>query len=66
MKGQLADNPHIRFADSRQRGYARVELALRRARVDFRAVDSVANRNAAIGDLASFVVESGRPGPLVA
>jgi alkaline phosphatase D len=62
----LPDNPHVRFFDNRQRGYVRVELTQARARVDLRAVDSVASRDVGIANLRSFVVEPGRPGALVA
>jgi len=59
----LPDNPHIRFADARYRGYTRVELTPARMRVDLRAVDSVTSPTSNCTTLASFVVESGRAGP---
>jgi alkaline phosphatase D len=57
------DNPHVRLADGRYRGYVRVELDARRLRADLRAMDSVQTREAGCSTLASFVVEDGRPGP---
>ena len=59
----LPDNPHIRFADSRYRGYTRVELTPGRMAVDLRAMENVASPDAPCSTLASFVVENGRPGP---
>lgn len=59
----LPDNPHVKLADSRFRGYTRVELTPARLVADLRAMDSVKERDAACNTLASFVVEDGRPGP---
>ena len=59
----LADNPHVKFADSRYRGYVRVEVTPQRWRADLRAMESVQKPDAACSTLKSFVVESGRPGP---
>jgi alkaline phosphatase D len=59
----LPDNPHLLLADSRQRGYVRVEVTPGLWRADLRALESVTVRDAACGTLASFVVEDGRPGP---
>jgi len=36
----LPDNPHIVFADNRQRGYVRVELTPKRLTADLRAMQS--------------------------
>jgi len=58
----LPDNPHIRFFESRKRGYVRCELTPERWRTDLRVLDGVRDRHAPIGTLASFVVENGRPG----
>ena len=64
MQQYLPDNPHILFADSRYRGYTRVEVTPKRMTVDLRAMQSVRLREAPCATLASFVVEDGRPGPL--
>ncbi|MCX7962504.1 MAG: alkaline phosphatase D family protein [Burkholderiales bacterium] len=58
----LADNPHIRFADSRYRGYLRLEVSPEEARADLRAVESVARADAGCFTLASFSVTDGTPG----
>jgi alkaline phosphatase D len=60
----LPDNPHILLADSRFRGYTCVDISAARMHFDLRAVESVQRREAPCSTLASFVVESGKPGPL--
>ena len=61
-----ADNPHVRFFDSRKRGYASVELQRDRMTVAFRAVSDVKDPSASVSTLKSFVVESGKAGPVPA
>jgi alkaline phosphatase D len=62
-RAYLPDNPHVRFFESRWRGYLRCEVDHRRWRTDLRVVDTVQRPGASVGTLASFVVEDGRPGP---
>ncbi|MBI4123612.1 MAG: alkaline phosphatase, partial [Betaproteobacteria bacterium] len=62
----LPDNPHILLADSRYRGYTRVDVSPKLLRADLRAMASVRERDADCSTLASFVVEDGRPGPKLA
>ena len=57
-----AENPHIRFFESRYRGYGLCEITASSWRTKFRAVDHVLNRTAPARTLAEFVVEHGRPG----
>jgi alkaline phosphatase D len=57
------DNPHVLFADTRYRGYVRVELTPQRLQADLRGVDSVQTRESSCRTIASFVVEDGKPGP---
>jgi alkaline phosphatase D len=59
----LPDNPHVRFFESRWRGYLRCVVDHRRWRTDLRVVDTVQRPGAPVRTLASFVVEDGRPGP---
>ena len=66
LEQYLPDNPHILLADSRYRGYVRVEVTRERWVADLRAMESVQRRDAACSTLASFVVENGKPGPLKA
>ena len=58
------DNPHMLLADSRYRGYVRVEVTPKRWLAELRAMESVRTREAACNTLASFAVEEGKPGPL--
>ena len=58
----LPDNPHVRFFDSRPRGYVRCTVTPERWLTELRALENPADPRSAIGTLASFVVESGRPG----
>jgi alkaline phosphatase D len=58
----LPDNPHIRFFDSRKRGYVSVDLDGARMTTHFRTVSDVTDPKAALSTLTSFVIENGRPG----
>ncbi|SEQ27171.1 alkaline phosphatase D [Solimonas aquatica] len=56
----LPENPHIRFFDSRFRGYALGELSRDTLQMQFRALDDVRDADSGIRTLASFVVEAGQ------
>jgi alkaline phosphatase D len=60
----LPDNPHLLYAESRYRGYTRVDLTPKLWKADLRGVESVQNRDAPCNTLATYVVEDGRPGPV--
>ena len=60
--GWMPDNPHVRFFESRQRGYVSVELTPERMTTRLRALSDVRDPRATVSTLRSFVVESGRPG----
>jgi alkaline phosphatase D len=62
-RSYLADNPQVRFFESRWRGYLRCVAEPRRWRTDLQVVDTVERPGAPVRTLASFVVEDGRPGP---
>lgn len=62
----LPDNPHIKFFESRLRGYMRCTVSRERWTSDLRVVDTTKCRGASIRTLATFVVEDGQPGPQVA
>ena len=62
----LPDNPHVRFFESRQRGYVSVELTAERLTAHLRTVSDVRDPGATLSTLRSFVVESGRPGAVPA
>jgi alkaline phosphatase D len=61
-RAYLPDNPHVRFFESRWRGYLRCVADHKRWRTDLRVVDTVERPGAPVRTLASFVVEDGRPG----
>ena len=58
----LPDNPHIKFFESRQRGYVRCTVDRQRWTSDLRVVDTVEQPNASIRTLRTYVVENGQPG----
>jgi alkaline phosphatase D len=62
----LPDNPHILLAESRFRGYTRVDVTPARMQVDLRGMESVQRRDAPCRTLTSFVVDDGIPGPVKA
>jgi alkaline phosphatase D len=66
MLQYLPENPHFLFADSRYRGYTRVEVTPKLMKADLRALESVQRRDAACSTLTTFVVEDGRAGPVKA
>lgn len=55
-------NRHVRFFDSRYRGYVRCTISPERCVVDFRSMNEVASPHGEASTLASFFVENGRPG----
>jgi alkaline phosphatase D len=57
-----ADNPHLLYAESRYRGYVRVNVTPQRLQADLRGMESVQKRDAGCTTLATFAVEDGRPG----
>jgi alkaline phosphatase D len=66
IKEYLPDNPHLVYAESRYRGYTRVDITPQRWTADLRGMASVQERGASCSTLATFVVEDGKPGPLKA
>jgi alkaline phosphatase D len=63
FRAHLADNPHVRFFDSRWHGYLRCLVDRGRWLTDLRVVETVERPDAPVRTLASFVVQHGRPGP---
>jgi alkaline phosphatase D len=59
---RLPENPHVKYYESRLRGYVRCDLDRERWRTDFRVVDAVTDPDAPVRTLSSWVVEEGRPG----
>jgi alkaline phosphatase D len=58
----LRDNPHVRFFESRLRGYTRCTVIRDRWYADLRVVNTVERRGGQVRTLARFVVENDRPG----
>jgi alkaline phosphatase D len=55
-------NPHFKWANSADRGYASFELTPERCVARMRGVASVAGPEAKMRELAAFAVENGKPG----
>ena len=66
FKGFLPDNPHVKFFDSRPRGYVSVDLTRDAMTARFQTVSDITDPNATKATLASFVVEDGKAGPVAA
>jgi alkaline phosphatase D len=62
----LPDNPHVRFFESRQRGYVSVDLERAHMQVRMRVVSDAHDPKADISTLKTFAVESGRAGVVAA
>jgi alkaline phosphatase D len=62
MAGSLSANPHVKFFESRKRGYASVELGRQRMTTRFQAVSDVTDPQATVSTLTTFVVEDGKAG----
>ncbi len=58
----LPDNPHVRYFESRRRGYTSVDLTRNRMTTRFRNVSDVHKPDATIATLKTFVVEDGKTG----
>jgi alkaline phosphatase D len=59
----LPDNPHIKFFESRKRGYVMCEATQSAFNADLRIVDDIRDPNTKDGSLAKFTIEAGKPGP---
>lgn len=64
FNGVLPLNPHVRFFDSRQRGYVSVEVQEQKMLTNFRVISDPRDVNASVSTLKQFVVESGRAGAI--
>jgi len=58
----LPENPHIRFFESRERGYVLVDVSPELWRTDLRVVDTITQPEATARTLGSYVVESAKVG----
>jgi alkaline phosphatase D len=62
----LAFNPHVKLGRAESRGYVRFAVRERRLDAELMAVADVSRPDSAVGVMARFVVEAGRPGPQAA
>jgi alkaline phosphatase D len=62
FSGWLRDNPHVKFFESRQRGYVIQDINRERMESKFQIVSDVTNPHATLSTLRTFIVENGRPG----
>ena len=62
VRAALPGNPHTQFFDGLNRGYVRCTLTPDIWQSDFRVVSTTQIDTAEVSTLASFVVETGRPG----
>jgi alkaline phosphatase D len=58
--------PHVRYFESRQRGYVGLDISRARTLASFRIVSDVRDPKATVSTLARFAVEDGRPGAIPA
>lgn len=61
---RMVDNPHLKYANSRDRGYVLIDLG-RDVQARLRVVDDVTRRTPSVRDEARFAVEAGRAGVTV-
>ena len=59
-----AQNPHVRYMESRLRGYVSVELGTERMTTRLRTISDAKDPNASVSTLKTFVVENGKPGAI--
>jgi alkaline phosphatase D len=62
-KQLLPYNPHIKFFESRKRGYVSVDLNRKTLTAKYQAISDVTDPNATLSTLKTFVIEDGKPGP---
>jgi alkaline phosphatase D len=62
----LPDNPHVHFFESRRRGYVCVDLDRKQMQARMQVVSDAHDPKAELATLKTFVVESGRAGPVEA
>jgi alkaline phosphatase D len=65
VERQMGENPHIKFFNG-QRGYVRCDVNPKRWQTDYRIVAAVTKPDEPVSTRASFIVESGRPGTMIA
>jgi alkaline phosphatase D len=62
----LPDNPHVKFFESRKRGYLLCDAGRKSMTADLRFVDNVRVPKSGGGSAGRYVIEAGRPGAVIA
>jgi ABC-type uncharacterized transport system YnjBCD ATPase subunit len=62
----LPENPHVKYFESRERGYVSVELSRDRMDTRFNVISDRRDPKATVSTLKRFVVEAGKPGEVPA
>jgi len=62
--GYLADNPHVRFFESRSRGYLSLDLTPTQLTARCQVISDPQDPKATLSTLATFTIADGRPGPV--
>jgi alkaline phosphatase D len=62
----LRDNLHVKFFDSRKRGYVLADITPETMTSKFQCVSDVTLRDTQLSTLKTAVIENGRPGPQIA
>jgi alkaline phosphatase D len=62
VEAVMRDNPHIRFGDSRRRGYVVVDVTAERSVARLRVLDDVTDPATAVSTQAAFAIDAGHPG----
>jgi alkaline phosphatase D len=62
---RLKTNPNILLADGTRRGYLLLEFNHERAQADLITVDTIREPTATRGSMGRYVVENGKPGPIL-
>ena len=62
MRRYVRDNPHVRYFETRMRGYVSVDLTRERMETRFRSVSDITDPQATVSTLKTYVIENGRPG----
>jgi alkaline phosphatase D len=63
---KMPDNPHVRYFESRKRGYVSLDLSPKQMIARFQAISDAADPEAGIGTLKTFVIEAGHKGAVAA
>ncbi|AQR61487.1 alkaline phosphatase [Brevundimonas sp. LM2] len=62
LMAAMKTNPHIKFFDSRVRGYISMDLTPEQMTARYQAISDVRDPSASVSTLKTWVVEDGRPG----